>query len=276
MISRDAIFVVFEGADVVGKTEQVNLLTARFAAEGIPVARESFPRYETPVGLALGRHLRGEIRVCEDDNELFENSISHKCASEDALFFEALNCLDKMAGAADVLENLTKGTSVISSRWWQTSVIYGKDAEISGEYLRRVYSRMPQADVNFLIDCSAATCLARRTTQRDRYERDLAKQERVRVAYRRMWSLPCAAGEGWNRILDGERTAEEVHALVWETLIGHSKMQGLLARHAPLSAEDRLERLRAIVQKPGNTLGMSEADAEEFAGLLFGLAREPT
>ena len=230
---------------MVGKTEQVNLLAQRFAAEGIPVARESFPRYTTNVGLALGRHLRNEIKVHEDD----EASGHYRRAPEDALFFEALNCLDKMAGAADVLENLTRGTSVISSRWWQTSVIYGKDAGISGQYLRRLYSRMPQADVNFLIDCSAATCLARRTTQRDRYERDLTKQERVRAEYREMWSSPCGAGEGWSIILDGEEPADMVHDRIWQILLGHSKMQFLWGKHTLREDSVKLGRLRELLDK---------------------------
>ena len=266
--------MVFEGADVVGKTEQVNLLLGRFAAEGIPVMGISFPRYDTPAGLALGRHLRGEISVVENDGTL---DLPH-VASEDALFFEALNCLDKMAAAADIVKWLSEGTSVISSRWWQSAVIYGGDTGIPLEYLWRVYSRMPQADVNFLLVASAETCLARRGIDRDRYERDLSKQERVREAYHTMWTSSYGAGEGWSRILDGEEPAEKVHERVWDCLKGHSKMKRLLARarHGRLSPEKRLEKVRAIITKSGNKLCMSKEDAQEIVDFLFAISETTT
>jgi hypothetical protein len=216
--------------------------------------------------------LRGEISVVESDDTLDSPHV----APEDTLFFEALNCLDKMAGAAVVAKFLSEERSVISSRWWQSSVIYGKDAGFDGAYLRGVYSRMPQADVNFLIETSAETCLGRRGTNRDRYERDLAKQERVRAAYRAMWSSIYGAGEGWSRIIDGEALAEAVHAQIWDQLREHSKMQRLLARHVPMSADERLARERAILEKPGNTVQMPESDARELSNCLFKRPGDPT
>jgi len=270
MTTRDAVFVVFEGADVVGKTEQARLLQARFAAEGIPVYGTSFPRYETPVGLALGRHLRGEIAVLETEETLERTSVPAR-AGEDALYFEALNCLDKMAGAAEIRARLTEGTSVVSSRWWQTSVIYGRDAGFGEAYLRGVYSSVPQADVNFLLEASAETCLARRGTQRDRYERDLAKQERIREEYHKMWTCAGGAGEGWSILLDGERTAADVHEAVWEHLRRHSKVQRLLARRAPEDAAAILARVRELLgSRTWKAIDFSEDEVDEITTLIRG------
>ena len=265
----DAIFVVFEGADLVGKTEQVSLLRKRFEAEGILVTHTSFPRYETKVGQALGRHLRGEISVVESDDTLEPSHV----APEDALFFEGLNCLDKMAGAEEIRAALSEGVSVISSRWWQSSVVYGKDAGQDGVFMRRVYSAMPQADVNFLLDVPLDVALSRRPDVRDRFDGDRDKQERVRASYLRMWQVG-GAGEGWCRVLHGEGSAEEVHADVWAALLGHSKMQRLLAKHSSsVSAEERLARAREILSKHGNSFSMPEEDARELADLICGIAR---
>jgi thymidylate kinase len=267
-----AIHVVFEGADVVGKTEQQRLLAGRMVREGISVVETSFPS-DGLVGKALRRHLRGEIVVA--DVEAAEKTGNLMTSMEDALFFEALNCLDKMVVAADVRQYLREGTSVVSSRWTQTALVYGKDAGVDGACLRKAYSQMPQADVNFLLYARPVTCLARRGTDRDRYERDIDKQVRIAEEYHRMWRAPGYAGEGWCIVLDGEEPAEKVHERVWDHLLGHSKMQGLLSasKVGLLAAEGRLERLRQLVQRPGCTLQMSKSDADEFARLLFASPR---
>jgi len=265
-VSR-ALFVVFEGADMVGKTEQVERLRRRFESEGILVTTTSFPRYETPVGKAISRHLRGEISVVENDETL---DLLHR-APEDDLYFEGLNCLDKMAAAAEIRSALAEGISVISSRYWQTSVVYAKDAGLDGAFMRRVYSTMPQADVNFLLDASLEVSLGRRIELRDRFERDRGKQERIRQDYVRMWSSAGGAGEGWSRILPGDSSAEYVHEAVWATLLGHSKMQELLhSRSSSSSQSAELVRLRELARDCMN-LGfehMRDEDAHELSVLL--------
>ena len=57
-----------------------------------------------------------------------------------------------------------------------------------------------------MIDIAPATAVARKRSNRDRFEQDLAMLERVRVSYRRQ-----AARPGWVAI-DGERPIDEVAA----------------------------------------------------------------
>jgi thymidylate kinase len=62
--------------------------------------------------------------------------------------------------------------------------------------------------LTILLDLAPETAVARKSVDRDRYERDLAMQALVRDSYRRQ-----AAAARWV-VLDGERAREEVAAEV--------------------------------------------------------------
>jgi thymidylate kinase len=57
-----------------------------------------------------------------------------------------------------------------------------------------------------MLDISPETAVQRKTLERDRYERDLAMQARVRDSYRRQ------AGAGSWAVIDGERAREAIAA----------------------------------------------------------------
>ena len=56
---RGKLFVI-DGGDGSGKTMQTQLLIARAAAEGLPFATLSYPRYETKTGVVVNAYLNGE------------------------------------------------------------------------------------------------------------------------------------------------------------------------------------------------------------------------
>jgi thymidylate kinase len=65
---------------------------------------------------------------------------------------------------------------------------------------------LPPPALTIVLDIAPETAVQRKAVDRDRYERDLAMQGRVRESYRRQ-----AAAGGWI-VLDGERAKDAIAA----------------------------------------------------------------
>ena len=65
---------------------------------------------------------------------------------------------------------------------------------------------LPPASLTILLDIAPDTAVKRKSVDRDRYERDLAMQARVRESYHRQ-----AQAQGWV-VLDGERAKDVIAA----------------------------------------------------------------
>lgn len=68
---------------------------------------------------------------------------------------------------------------------------------------------LPAPALTIMLDIAPQTAVTRKSADRDRYERDLALQLRVRESYHRL-----AARSGWV-LLDGERAKDAVAADVF-------------------------------------------------------------
>jgi thymidylate kinase len=94
-------------------------------------------------------------------------------------------------------------------------VAYGEAQGLDPVWLTDLQKFLPPAAMTILLDIAPETAVQRKAVDRDRYERDLAMQARVRESYRRQ-----AAAHDW-RVVDGERPkdviAGEVLALVTGT-----------------------------------------------------------
>ena len=71
---------------------------------------------------------------------------------------------------------------------------------------------LPPPTLTILLDIAPETAVQRKAVDRDRYERDLALQARVRDSYQRQ-----AAAEGWIA-LDGERPKDAIAADVFSAV----------------------------------------------------------
>jgi|ERR1700690_1454570 len=241
-------FIVFEGGDICGKTTQVEMLVEKLTLLGIPTTKISFPRYGEATGQAISRHLRGETWVTDSgEYEYDRGAVKVLRASDDALFFQALQTLDKYEEAANILKILRSGGVVVSSRWYQSAEIYGADDGLSAMMLRRAHACLPRADVNILLHFSSEASLALRPTLRDRFERDKAKQDRVRRRYLAMWEDKARAtfvdgcGHHWPIVYcEGKgrrpKSTEEVHDEVWDLVL---RAPGLATQVAAALNESR-------------------------------------
>jgi thymidylate kinase len=87
-----------------------------------------------------------------------------------------------------------------------SSIAYGEAQGLDPAWLADVQRHLPQPDLTILLDIAPATAVARKATNRDRYERDLELLSRVRASYLRQAETP-----GW-LLLDGERDRADVSA----------------------------------------------------------------
>jgi dTMP kinase len=102
-----------------------------------------------------------------------------------------------------ITDALAAGTVVICDRYLASSVAYGEAHGLDAGWLRDVQRHLPQPDLTMLLDIPPDASVRRKTTDRDKYERDLALLARVRESYLRQ------ARDGWIR-LDADRPRADV------------------------------------------------------------------
>ncbi len=220
--------IVFEGADAVGKNEMSNrLLEAINTTPGRKAKRFSFPRYETPVGRAILRHLKNSIQVREehtiDSSDMqIDGETVYRKAPEDALVFQCMMVADKYHAANEISMSLINGFDVICDRWWQSAYAFGSSDGLDPKWLEEIHKQLPRGDINILLDLSAEESAERRPAFRDRYETDRAAQQKIRQIYRDLWvemgTWSPASGR-WQTI-NASRTRDQVFAEVWATYLG--------------------------------------------------------
>ena len=172
MASGAGLLVAFEGLDQSGKQTQAERLRDRCAALGRAVQLVSFPDYATPIGIEIGRALRGERDWSADVMQLLyiANRYEWKGAIEAA----------RAAGGI-----------VVCDRYMASSVAYGDAQGLDAAWLRDAQRHLPVPDLTVLLDIAPEVSARRKTADRDKYERDLALLGRVRDSYHRQ------AGPGW-------------------------------------------------------------------------------
>ena len=186
--------IAFEGLDQSGKQTQAERLAARLRGSGRSVHFLSFPDYDTAIGAEIGRALHGERDYAGDVMQLLyvANRYEHRRAIEGWM---------------------REGGVVICDRYLASSVAYGEAQGLDGAWLRDVQRYLPPAALTILLDIAPETAAGRKTTNRDKYERDLALLSRVRESYLRQAEAP-----GWLR-LDGERPKDLVAGDVLQAVI---------------------------------------------------------
>jgi len=105
---------------------------------------------------------------------------------------------------------LSGGLILVCDRYTASSVAYGEATGLDAAWLTDMQRLLPSAALTILLDIAPETAVRRKAVDRDRYERDLALQARVRESYQRQ-----AAEHGW-LVLDGEREKDVIAADVYD------------------------------------------------------------
>ena len=186
------LLIAFEGLDQSGKQTQAERLRDRVVDAGRLVRLLSFPAYDTSIGAEIGRALRGDRDYGPDVMQLLY--VANRYEWKPQIEFE-----------------LGRGTVLICDRYLASSIAYGEAQGLDAAWLTDIQKYLPQPDVTFLLDIDPNVSAKRKTTDRDRYERDLALLERVRASYMRQ------AAAGWST-LDASRDREAVATDVWKVV----------------------------------------------------------
>ena len=181
------MLIAIEGLDQSGKETQARLLRDRIRAAGYKARVVSFPDYGTAIGEEIARALQGEREYGPEVMQLLY--IANR--------YERRPDLDRWQAA---------GIALVCDRYVASSVAYGEAHGLDPAWLAELQRFLPQPDLTILLDIAPATSLGRKAVGRDRYEDDLALQERVRESYLRQAQQPA-----WLRV-DGERPVPDVAA----------------------------------------------------------------
>jgi dTMP kinase len=173
--------IAFEGLDQSGKQTQAEMLRDRLKADGHKSRLVSFPDYGTSIGEEIARALQGEREYGPDVMQL-------------------LYIANRYERKPDLLRWLDGGLILVCDRYMASSIAYGEAFGLDPAWLTDMQKFLPRTAVTILLDIAPETAVMRKSADRDRYERDLALQSRVRDSYHRQ-----AAAGNWI-VLDGERS----------------------------------------------------------------------
>jgi dTMP kinase len=144
----------------------------------------SFPDYGTSIGEEIARALQGERDYGPDVMQL-------------------LYVANRYERRDEMQQWLDAGLILICDRYRASSVAYGEAFGLDPAWLGDVQKYLPVPDITFLLDIAPETSARRKTSDRDKYERDLQLLARVRDSYLRQ------ADEGWVRV-DADRNRTTV------------------------------------------------------------------
>jgi dTMP kinase len=185
--------IAFEGLDQSGKQTQAELLRDRLKDEGWKSRLVSFPDYGTTIGEEIARALQGEREYGADVMQL-------------------LYIANRYERKPDLQRWLDGGLVLVCDRYVASSIAYGEAQGLDPVWLMEVQKFLPAPSLTIVLDIAPETAVQRKAVERDRYERDLAMQARVRDSYRRQ-----AAEQNWIQ-LDGERPKDAVAADVFNAV----------------------------------------------------------
>jgi dTMP kinase len=181
------MFIVFEGLDQSGKQTQAERLRDWLKEGGRKARLVSFPDYGTSIGEEIARALQGE-RDYEPD------------------VMQLLYVANRYERRPDLQRWLGGGLVLVADRYVASSIAYGEAQGLDPAWLTEIQKFLPPATMTILLDIAPETAVQRKAVARDRYERDLEMQARVRASYHRQ------AGPGRWVVLDGERSKEAIAA----------------------------------------------------------------
>jgi len=184
------VLIVLEGLDQSGKQTQAELLRDRLKADGRKARLLSFPDYGTSIGEEIARALQGEREYGADVMQL-------------------LYIANRYERKPDLQRWLDGGLVLVCDRYIASSIAYGEAQGLDPAWLEDMQKFLPSPALTIMLDIAPETAVGRKSVDRDRYERDLTMQMRVRESYQRL-----ASEQNWLQ-LDGERPKDAIAADVF-------------------------------------------------------------
>lgn len=179
--------IAFEGLDQSGKQTQAEWLRDFVVSRGRECRLLSFPDYTTAIGNEISQALHGGREYAPDTLQL-------------------LYIANRYEKREEIERLLAQGTVIVCDRYMASSIAYGEAQGLDAGWLADTQRFLPKPDLTIVLDIAPDTAVSRKSTGRDKYERDLALLSRVRESYRTQSTQP-----GW-LMLNGERGKADVSA----------------------------------------------------------------
>ncbi len=196
-IEGDPLFIALEGIDSCGKTIQSQMLYNHMRKRGECLLTAE-PTDSGPLGNLIDMLLHGPERF-------------------DPTALQLLYVADRASHVAGTIKPALDGKrTVITSRYFFSTIAYGEATGVDREWLKLMNSRFPLPDRTLIIDLDPEVALSRKRQQRleqgmqpDLFERQLDLMKRVRKTYLEL------AKEYENCVLiDGSQSIEKVHEAI--------------------------------------------------------------
>ena len=189
------MIIVIEGGDQAGKKTQSQLLAAKLNSKKLKTKLFSFPDYTTPIGKEISRYLEGEIEL--------DPKIIH--------FLLAANRYEKIQ---EVNEAIEKNSILVMNRYYQSNWVYGLVNGMKLDWLEKLDSGLPKADLVIVLDVSQQESFKRKKTNRDKFEKNKSFYKKIAETYKTL-----AIKKRW-KIVDATRTKDKVHGDIMKILHG--------------------------------------------------------
>jgi dTMP kinase len=165
MAGAKGLLVALEGIDAVGKRTHSGLLGSWLRSHGVRTGTMSFPDYNT----AIGREIKGYLQDSRD----YPLEVGHM-----------LYAVNRWEKKTEIESLLAQSDVLIVNRYYPSNFAYGIANGLKLEWLANLEEGLPKAQLVLVLDAPASELFSRRRRAKDRNERDVAFQEKVRRAYR--------------------------------------------------------------------------------------------
>ena len=189
------MIIAIEGGDQAGKKTQSQLLVNKLNSTKLKTKLFSFPDYTTPIGKEISSYLEGKVKL--------DPKIIH-CLL-------AANRYEKLAEINDAIE---KNSILVMNRYYQSNWVYGLVNGLKLDWLEKLDSDLPKADLVILLDVSHQESFKRKKTNRDKFEKNRTFYKKIAETYRNL-----AKKKHWT-VVDATRTKDEVHEDIMKILHG--------------------------------------------------------
>ena len=189
------MIIVIEGCDQAGKKTQSQLLAAKLNSKKLKTKLFSFPDYTTPIGKEISRYLEGGIDL-------------------DPKIIHCLLAANRYEKIQEVNEAIEKNSILVMNRYYQSNWVYGLVNGIKLDWLEKLDSGLPKADLVIVLDVSQQESFKRKKTNRDKFEKNKSFYKKIAETYKTL-----AIKKRW-KIVDATRTKDKVHEDIMKILHG--------------------------------------------------------
>ncbi|MFB5597829.1 MAG: dTMP kinase [Nitrosopumilaceae archaeon] len=180
------MIIAIEGGDQAGKKTQSQLLANALKKRKIKTKVFSFPDYSTPVGKQIRRHLDGKTK--------FPPQVIH-----------CLLAANRWEKLDEIKKAQQKNSVLIMNRYYHSNFVYGIVNGMKLDWLENLDKGLPQSDLVIVLDVSQKVAFARKSSNRDAFEKNKAFSQKISKAYRKL-----AKKKHW-KLINASENKEQVH-----------------------------------------------------------------